>query len=366
MSFLHKSISIGCIVTILVGIPLTSCTQVSQMQTQLMSPEALLKRGQEKSQKGWQQEAIADFTEVIRRNPKNADAYLYRGKARLGADYQGAIADFTEAIRINPKNAEAYLNRALAYLDSPPEGRLNSKNRKNAIPDVEQAIRLNPDYVDAYELRWSIRGLSSQSYKPQDYKDMLADYNRIVRLKPNIIAFYDSRAYIRSSLGDRKGSLADLNEAIRLIRLRPPSEDAEVREIENATSIFYFSQVYNSIATCRYELGDKQGALADFNEAIRIKPPREKFSPHFWYLGRGKVRADTGDNKGAIADFTEVIRLQPDLIAEPYIERGKVRSKLGDKKGAIQDFQKAAQMSRKPGDEDDYKEALQQIQKLQH
>ena len=56
--------------------------------------------------KGDHDKAIADFTEAIRLNPKDAEAYYSRGGAYgEKGDYDKAIADFTEAIRLNPQCA---------------------------------------------------------------------------------------------------------------------------------------------------------------------------------------------------------------------------------------------------------------------
>jgi hypothetical protein len=81
--------------------------------------------------------AIADYSEVIRLYPKNsALTYSWRGQAyRQKEDYDSAIADFTEAIRLDPKNAEAYYARGLAY-------QLKGQRAAAAERDFAQAKRL--------------------------------------------------------------------------------------------------------------------------------------------------------------------------------------------------------------------------------
>jgi len=48
--------------------------------------------------------AIADYSEVIRLEPKNASAYSNRGNCYKEDRYDLAIKDYTEAIRLNPVN----------------------------------------------------------------------------------------------------------------------------------------------------------------------------------------------------------------------------------------------------------------------
>ncbi|MEY2984045.1 MAG: hypothetical protein RLZZ568_662, partial [Cyanobacteriota bacterium] len=65
--------------------------------------------GMEHGMKGDYQRAIAIFSELIQRNPNDADAYFNRGIAREELhDYQGAIADQTQALTLNPQLADAY------------------------------------------------------------------------------------------------------------------------------------------------------------------------------------------------------------------------------------------------------------------
>ena len=78
--------------------------------------QSYFKRALEKENRKDYQGAIADYTEVIRLNPEDADAFYYRGlaKYKLG-DYQSAIIDYTEVIRLNPNYCHAVSqNRGLA------------------------------------------------------------------------------------------------------------------------------------------------------------------------------------------------------------------------------------------------------------
>jgi tetratricopeptide (TPR) repeat protein len=52
------------------------------------------------------------------------------------------------------------------------------------------------------------------------------------------------------------------------------------------------------------------------------------------YNNRGFVRYELGDKQGAIQDYDQASRIAPDN-AEVYSERGSMRARLGDKQGAI-------------------------------
>src|SRR5262249_4612520 len=60
--------------------------------------------------------AIADFSEAIRLDPKDALAYHRRGLVWYEKkEYSKSITDYSEAIRLDPKNALAYYNRGVSY-----------------------------------------------------------------------------------------------------------------------------------------------------------------------------------------------------------------------------------------------------------
>src|SRR5262245_53993761 len=86
---------------------------------------------------------LQSLTEVISRDPNNAESYNVRGSAlgRAGR-YDEAMADFNRAIELNPNFSRAYFNRALIY-------RRNGDTQR-ALADYNAAIRADSRYAPAY------------------------------------------------------------------------------------------------------------------------------------------------------------------------------------------------------------------------
>ena len=115
-----------------------------------------------------------------------------------------------------------------------------------------------------------------------------------------------------------------------------------------------FSQVSQSISAETYfirgyekaELGDYNGAIMGYTEAIRLKPD---FAAA--YYNRGNAKYNLGQYFAAISDYDTTIRLKPDDI-DAYNNRGLAKSKLGRYFAAISDYDTAIRL--KPDDPDAY------------
>jgi tetratricopeptide (TPR) repeat protein len=81
--------------------------------------------------------------------------------------------------------------------------------------------------------------------------------------------------------------------------------------------------------------GDLDGAIADYDHAIRLNP-----ADHFAFNNRGNTWRDKGDLDRAIGDYTEALRLDPGYTAV-YINRGLVYERKNDVKLARADYEAA-------------------------
>ena len=91
---------------------------------------------------------------------------------------------------------------------------------------------------------------------------------------------------------------------------------SQVSQTEAATT--YFN---NGIA--KADLGNYEGAIADFDEAIEINPQHARA-----YYNRGTIKAHLDNYEGAIADYNEAIAINPQHT-DAYFYREIAKIQLG-------------------------------------
>jgi len=312
-----------------------------------------LTRGKDLYREGKFDEAIREFDEAIRREPKNAQAYAERAGVYFYGkkDYNAAIGDYNEAIRLNGNNPEWYIDRAIAYYG------LNDID--TAITSLTQGIRTIPNSAELYSY------LGDFYTEKNDYDNALNNYNQAIRLNPNYLYAYYYRAYIYSShFRNDDLAIADYTQIIR--------------RAHKERDIFYLYDAYSSRAELYYERKkDYDKAIADYTEAIRIaandkRQQRSEGVQHFslglFHSQLGKIYNAKGDNNRAVAEYenaireyTEVIRLEPD-DAMNYLTRGNAYYDIKDYNRAIADYETALKLD--PKDEYGfYKNALESAQR---
>lgn len=85
-------------------------------------------------------------------------------------------------------------------------------------------------------------------------------------------------------------------------------------------------------------IGDRQGALQAFDYALQMDPQRAEV-----YAKRAILRRDLGDHNGALADYHQALRLQP--TAEAHLGRALLYLAMGEPEAASLDAEQALRLS---------------------
>ena len=160
----------------------------------------------------------------------------------------------------------------------------------------------------------------------------------IIAQDDNSAAAYVSRGNVRFDSKDYQGAISDYNKALRI-------------DPNNALA-------YTCRGTVRTILKDYQGAISDFNKALKIDPNYAAA-----YLNRGHVRNNLKDYQGAISDFNKALKINPNYV-DGYAGRGNALYMVGDKRKAREDWETAAQLYRQQGNEDEYEAVINNLRNL--
>lgn len=188
-------------------------------------------------------------------------------------------------------------------------------NRRGQVIGVSVAVHKD---LDAQNLNFAI---------PSTYlQKLLKKSKQAEHFPPTISAeTYFQWGNAKYKLRDYKGAIADYTDAILL----KPN----------------YVYAYGYRGNAKYKLGQYSAAIADFDIVIWLKP-----DDAIAYNNRGIAKYDLGQHFAAISDYDIAIRLKPDY-ADVYINRGLAKERLGQHVAAISDYDIVIQL--KP----DYAEA---------
>ncbi len=214
----------------------------------------------------------------------------------------GAIQAYDRAIALVPSGSQ----RKFYYLWKYRSISLKSLRKyPEALSSISQAISLEPQDI----ILLNQKAILLEDLKR--YPESIAIYDSIIAKEPKTWA-YSNRGNAKSDLGDKKGAIADYNLAIEL---NPQ-----------------FAVAYTNRGFVKSDLGDHQGAIADYNIALKLNPQSVET-----YTNRGNAKSALGDKKGSLLDYNIALQIDP-KYAQAYSNRGNSKSKLGDSKGALADY----------------------------
>jgi tetratricopeptide (TPR) repeat protein len=298
-------------------------------------------------------EAAAQFAEnTVTADPFSAEAWSTRALVYAWeGDPAQSIASAQQALALAPDDPTATAYLAYAYFESDLSER--------AAPRADEAIELNPNRWEGY---W-VRAILRENIPPFDLEGALSDYETAYTLATEqnpamagVVARGWSRVLLNPNYGLTEEALGVLNNALTI--------DPENVEVLFALGEVYFrtigdyGQAQDPLEDCtriapgnyecwyllgrtRNSLGDQEGALAAFEQAVALNPP---YARHYWwaanmqvsigsctrattYLETGYAMAREGDlpaedegNEILISDFDHLLTLCRLPVAESTSE----------------------------------------------
>lgn len=146
------------------------------------------------------------------------------------------------------------------------------------------------------------------------------------------------RAQTKTQAKDYQGAIADYDEVIRLV----PDYD----------------KPYVNRANLKDATGDKNGALEDYGKAIAINPQNP-----LAYYNRAVTLESMKKHDEAISDYSRTIQLKPDFVSA-HKNRGFNYLMLKSLPNAVQDFQTASSLYKAAGNQEGYQQMQQMLKAL--
>jgi lipoprotein NlpI len=154
--------------------------------------------------------ALAEATQDAWFFPRLADTYYTRGAIYLiNERFDNAVADFSQVIRRNPRAFLAYHNRGIAF-----QGR---DEHRLALADLQSALSLARDYPGLHRYLPLLHVNRAISYKMLGEFDRALTENELaLRVNPRFAAAYGERGVVHQAEGRLAEGMDDLDTALRL------------------------------------------------------------------------------------------------------------------------------------------------------
>ena len=215
---------------------------VTEPRSSALTVESAMAEGKKLFDQHFYDQAAKHFTEAIRLDPKNAEAFDKRGACKFNSgDFTASLADFAKAIDLAPKNADFCKHRGLAYA--------SLRQFDLALLDGERAFQLNTgDPASFHDLLARIySNRAKERADAKQFADAATDVTEAIKHDPQAALFYHQRGSCYFNLRRYEEAAADFTLAI---------------EREPNTSAHFFHR-----GLCLQALGREKEAAADFEKA---------------------------------------------------------------------------------------------------
>jgi tetratricopeptide (TPR) repeat protein len=266
---------------------------------------------------------------------EQVEQHLARG-AQLGRQklYVDEKQEYEAAVTLDPQNASVHSTLANALLD-------DLQDCDGAISEYQIAIRLEPVG------EWPYIGLGMAYESKPDLDSAINAYQPAIKLKPDDMFVYNNLGDVLYRKGDVDGATYEYREVIRVSETQGANILTKFQEMgldpkSNAShgiSMFLVGEpqahAYANLGVALDSKGDLNGAIAEYQSALQLKPDDAKT-----HANLGLAPEKKGDSDGAVAELRTAKRLKPD---DPWTiaNLGIAFEKKGDVDEAIAEYQES-------------------------
>lgn len=250
-------------------------------------------------------ETIAAVDAYLAGHPRDARAFVLRGdaKANLG-DNAEALKDYNSAIKINPEYQYAYVTRC--------ETRLQLDDVAGALADCDNGVRLDATDPLAYEDRGDVH------FQRGSWALALADYDKAVQLGRSSAYLFAARCDSERLVGKHDLAKSDCEKALTIdpksrrgLWARGRLALTEARYTDGIADLnAYIAQNPKSSDTAYYFRGLAYNRINSYRLALddlRTYVQRQPSDPD-GYKERAVASYGVGDKDGALADLDVALR----------------------------------------------------------
>lgn len=273
-------------------------------------------------------QALPEANAALAIDPMSAPMLNLRGEIEYDlGQYAEAKADFSKLLRIQPRSQEAYFGLALVAA--------KESNHGLASEYMDKAVALTPGKSDVYVRRAQVKeqmgdyngavddlllAIATDGNDPQalpalvaladgNYSAVMAGLSGAIRKAPRQPLFYYLRASIAAAHFHYKAAIDDFNYII-------------------TEGLYDYSGLYCSLAECYYALGRYQTALDNIDTALSRYDEQDDVCRYF--VVRAQIQRAMGDTDKALASAARALDFSPEN-PEAMVEKALI---LTDKKQA--------------------------------
>jgi tetratricopeptide (TPR) repeat protein len=319
------------------------------------------------------QDSIAPLSSVIAADPKNAEAYRFRGLS-YSALYKNkqALEDLQHAIELNPDDYESLFTLGIVHL--------RHEDYRAAVDEIGKAIEHykpkpgheDEPYFQGYLTRAATfielgKTLKDPAAQKAAYKSAVDESQKLIdkleeknpRHRTILAAILFNRGVAERMLGEIGTAIRTLTKAIENRTTGEPDESTNgflndayfrrgicfhligedrmaINDFESAAHLVYDDPRSNLWEGISYaKLGDYQEAKRAYGDAIAAS---DRYTPA--YFNRALAYMRTGEYQKSIADFDQALRIDP-TNAEYYYMRGIAYEQMRETQKAADSFASA-------------------------